>query len=76
MKTNNKDFNRIMEMHTEAKRRRFATMAMQGIFSNNYLFQRAVDEFPTEEGTHNKYIGVAQCAVAFADALIAELDKK
>ena len=28
------------------------------------------------DGTHNKYFGVAQCAVAYADALIAELNKK
>lgn len=73
---NNKDFNRIVEMNTEAERRKFSAMAMQGILSNQLVYNKAVDEFPTEDGTHNKYFGVAQCAVAFADALIAELNKK
>lgn len=69
-------FNRILEMNTEAERRRFAAMAMQAILSNDTQIRQAVSEFPMTDGTHNKYFGIAQCAVAYADALIAELNKK
>ena len=31
------DFNRIIEMNTEAERRKFAAMAMQGIIANGEL---------------------------------------
>lgn len=71
-----KDFNSILEMNTEAERRRIAAMAMQGILSNETRFKQAVSEFPMTDGTHNQYFGVAQCAIAYADALIAELNKK
>lgn len=70
------NFDKILRMNTEAERRQFAAMAMQSLLSNQLVYNKAVDEFPTEDGTHNKYFGVAQCAVAFADALIAELNKK
>lgn len=60
METND-DFNRIIEMNTEAERRRFAAMAMQGIIANGEL----VD--PDE---------VTDMAIIYADELIAKLDKK
>lgn len=58
---NNDNFNRIIEMNTEAERRKFAAMAMQGIIANGEL----VD--PDE---------VTDMALIYADALIAELNKK
>ena len=63
-------------MSIEEERRKFAAMAMQAILNNQSAFESAVIEFPQADGTHNKYFGVAQCAVAYADALIAELNKK
>ena len=57
----NVDLNRIMEMNTEAERRKIAAMAMQGIIANGEL----VD--PDE---------VTDMALIYADALIAELNKK
>lgn len=55
------NFNRIIEMNAEAERRKFAAMAMQGIIANGEL----VD--PDE---------VTDMALIYADALIAELNKK
>lgn len=49
---------------------------MQAILNNQSAFKSAVMEFPQADGTHNKYFGVAQCAVSYADALIAELNKQ
>lgn len=60
METND-DFNRIVEMNTEAERRKFAAMAMQGIIANGEL----VD--PDE---------VTDMALIYADELIAKLNKK
>lgn len=57
----NVDLNRIMEMNTEAERRKIAAMAMQGIIANGEL----VD--PDE---------VTDMALIYADALIAKLNKK
>lgn len=54
-------FNRIVEMNTEAERRRFAAMAMQGIIANGEL----VD--PDE---------VTDMAIIYADELIEKLNKK
>lgn len=58
---NNEDFNRIVEMNTEAERRKIAAMAMQGIIANGELVD--LDE-------------VTDMALIYADALIAELNKK
>lgn len=60
MKSND-NFDRILEMNAEAERRKFAAMAMQGIIANGEL----VD--PDE---------VTDMALIYADALIAELNKK
>ena len=57
----NVDLNRIMEMNTEAERRKIAAMAMQGIIANGEL----VD--PDE---------VTDMALIYADELIAKLNKK
>lgn len=57
----NVDLNRIMEMNTEAERRKIAAMAMQGIIANGEL----VD--PDE---------VTDMALIYADALIAKLNNK
>lgn len=60
METND-DFDRIIEMNTEAERRQIAAMAMQGIIANGEL----VD--PDE---------VTDMALIYADELIAKLNKK
>lgn len=65
---NNEDFNRILEMNTEAERRRFAAMAMQGILSNSETIVNAL----TNEDKKN----LARESVSIADALIAELNKE
>ena len=57
----NVDLNRIMEMNTEAERRKIAAMAMQGIMANGEL--AGPDE-------------VTDMALIYADALIAKLNKK
>lgn len=69
---NNDNFNRIVEMNTEAERRKFAAMAMQGILANSDEVHRAgicskVNTMPE---------AIAEYAVACADALIAKLKKK
>lgn len=62
METND-DFNRVVEMNTEAERRKFAAMAMQGLLANPDYKNRSSRD-------------VAPLAVIYADALIAELNKK
>lgn len=67
-----KDFNSILEMNTEAERRRIAAMAMQGILANSDEVRRAgicskANKMP---------VAIAEYAVACTDALIAELNKK
>lgn len=64
-------FNRIPEMNTEAERRRMAAMAMQGILSNEISQKFAADG---RMGYMPEY--VAKYAVACADALIAELNRR
>lgn len=59
METN--DFDKILRMNTEAERRQFAAMAMQGLLANDFSVS---------------YKECALDAVAYADALIAELNKK
>lgn len=60
---NNDNFERILEMNTEAERRRIAAMAMQGFIANGYY---------RNYNSHD----IASFAVVCADALIAELNKK
>lgn len=55
------NFDRILEMNTEAERRQIAAMAMQGIIANGEM----VD--PDE---------VTDMALIYADELIAKLNKK
>lgn len=63
---NNEDFNRIVEMNTEAERRKIATQAMFILMGQNesYFLQSKDPSF------------IASLAVEYADALIAELNKK
>lgn len=65
-------FNRILRMNTEVERRKFAAMAMQGILANPDEVHRAgicskANKMP---------VAIAEYAVACADALIAEFNKK
>lgn len=69
---NNEDFNRIVEMNTEVERRKIATQAMVAILSNSDEVYRA--ETCTEAKQTPQ--AIAKYAVALADALIAELNKK
>lgn len=67
-----KSFDKILEMSTEAERRKIAAMAMQGILANSDEVHRAgicskANKMP---------VAIAEYAVACADALIAELNKK
>lgn len=57
-------FNRILEMNTEAERRKFAAQAMCAMISNSYYAK----DFLIAE--------MAELAVEAADALIAELNKR
>lgn len=66
---NNEDFNRILEMNTEAERRKFAAMAMQAMLAHPMDFLSISECIDIESG-------IAKKSVAFADALIAELNKK
>lgn len=65
METND-DFNRIVEMNTEAERRKIAAMAMQAIITNGHY------QIAEENGAET----LAAASVKAADALIAELNKK
>lgn len=67
---NNYNFNRIVEMNTEAERRHIAAMAMQGLLGNPTITEyRYIDV----ETINAKIISTS---LMFADALIAELNKK
>lgn len=59
---NNDNFNRIVEMNTEAERRKIAAQIMASMMQN------------AKWG--DKYSHIATIAVSAADALIAELNKK
>lgn len=52
-----------------------AAMAMQGILSNEKATQYAINNFRCSDGTLNRYWGVAECSLAYADALIKEAEK-
>lgn len=69
-------FNRILEMNTEAERRHIAAMALQGLLANTAIYEHKLkDQFegnvPFDADTH-----LAHMALIYADALIAELNKK
>lgn len=68
----NNDFDKILRMNTEVERRKIATQAMVAILSNPDEVYRA--ETCTE--TKQTPQAIAEYAVALADALIAELNKK
>lgn len=52
-----------------------AAMAMQGILGNEKATQYAINNFRCSDGTLNRYWGVAECSLAYADALIKEAEK-
>ena len=56
-------------------RLQIAAMAMQGILSNENAIQYAINNFRLQDGSRNRYQAVAECSLAFADALIAEAEK-
>ena len=58
------DLNRIIEMNTEAERRKIAAQIMASMISNDYYAKNLL---------HSQ---MAELAVECADALIAELNKK
>lgn len=76
-----KQFDKILEMNTEVERRWIAAMAMQGMLSNP-KFNKAYDIYYSaccNGGTKNiksREDYVAMRSVRFADALIAQLNKK
>lgn len=57
-------------------RLQIAAMAMQGILSNENAIQYAINNFRLQDGSRNRYQAVAECSLAFADALIAESEKR
>lgn len=63
VKERQEDFDHLLEMNTEAERRKIAAMAMQGLLAN-----------PDYENRSSR--DVASRSVIYADALIAELNKK
>lgn len=67
METND-NFNRIVEMNTEAERRQIAAMAMQGLLSNSEIIVQGLTDKDKRD--------LARESVSIADALIAELNKK
>lgn len=60
------NFDRILEMNTEAEKRKFAAMAMQAIITNGHY------QIAEENGAET----LASASVKAADALIKELNKK
>lgn len=56
-------------------RLQIAAMAMQGILSNENAIQYAINNFRLQDGSRNRYQAVAECSLAFADALIAKVEK-
>ena len=80
METND-NFDRIMEMNTEAERRKIAAMAMQGLLANPYWIQKKVLHAETIEGDDEAKAAflirdLAEDARELADALMAELNKR
>ena len=67
-----KQFDNILRMNTEAERRQIAAMIMQGILANADEVHRAGLCSTSQEMP----IAIAEYAVACADALIAELNKR
>lgn len=52
-----------------------AAMAMQGILSHKEATQYAINNYRCSDGTLNRYLGVAESSLAYADALIAECER-
>lgn len=65
-----KRFDKILKMNTESERRKIAAMAMQGFLANSEMMPN-----PQIKDKDLPKV-VAYTCVRFADALIAELNKK
>lgn len=65
-----KQFDKILKMNTESERRKIAAMAMQGFLANSEMMPN-----PQIKDKDLPKV-VAYTCVRFADALIAELNKK
>lgn len=68
-------------MNTEAERRRYAAMAMRTLminpkFDKDYDLYCSACYDARRGSPKSKEVYMAMCAVAYADALIAELNKK
>ncbi len=69
---NNDNFNRILEMNTEAERRRIAAQ-IAATMAPHWLCMPGESSLVSDE---DLYKTLASMAVSAADALIAELNKK
>ncbi len=67
--------NLSQEIENCDNRLQIAAMAMQGILSNENAIQYAINNFRLQDGSRNRYQAVAECSLAFADVLIAEVEK-
>ena len=75
-----KQFDKILEMNTEAERRKIAAMAMQGLlrnpkFDKDYELYCSA-RYGTCSSPEPKEDYMAMCAVRYADALLTQLNKK
>lgn len=71
-----KHFDNILKDGSSKERRlNIAAMAMLGILSNKEATQYAINNFRCSDGTLNRYSGVAECSLAFADALITKSER-
>jgi hypothetical protein len=70
------NFDRILEMNTEAERRKIAAQVLQGLAANTAIYEHKLkDQFEGNE-PFDAYTYLVDMAVVYADALIAELNKK
>lgn len=67
--------NILKDSFSKERRLNIAAMAMQGILSSEKATQYAINNFRCSDGTLNRYSGVAECSLAYADALIKEAKK-
>lgn len=67
--------NIVKDGFSKERRLNIAAMAMQGIIANPNELKYAIENFPTAEGCRNRYVAIAQYAMALADALITEAKK-
>lgn len=71
-----KRFDKILEMNTEAERRKIVAMALQGLLANTAIYEHKLKDQFEGNVPFDAYTYLADMAVFYADALIAELNKK